>query len=67
MSCSAFHRVAGIAFAAVALAHLSRALYQVPIDAGGTRVPLWISWVAVAGAGALSGWAFASRPKPGEP
>lgn len=64
MSCSAFHRVAGIAFAAVALAHLLRALYEVPIDAGGKQIPLWMSWAAVAGAGALAGWAVASRPKP---
>lgn len=56
-----FNRVAGTVFAIVALAHLYRAVQALPIQIGSMAVPQWVSWLGVAGAGALSVWAFRSR------
>lgn len=61
MGNSSFNRVAGLVFAVVALAHAWRAVQAIPVLLGSTAVPVWISWVAVAGAGTLSIWGFRSR------
>jgi hypothetical protein len=50
--------VSGALFAFVALAHFVRAAFGWPIQIAGWHVPLWISWAAFVGAGALSLWAF---------
>lgn len=53
--------VSGIVFGVVAIAQASRALMQLPIQAGNVEVPVWASWVAAAVAGSLCVWAFRSR------
>ena len=40
-------RIAVIIFLLVAFAHLLRIIFLVPITAGGTSVPLWISMFGV--------------------
>jgi hypothetical protein len=47
--------VAGAIFVLVALAHLVRAVMDWPIMIAGWIVPVWLSWLAFAIAGAL-GW-----------
>lgn len=61
MSHSAFHRVAGLVFAIVAIAHAVRAIRALPLLIGTTSVPVWASWVAVAGAGGLCVWSLRAR------
>lgn len=48
---------AGI-FGLVALAHLTRAVAGWQWTVGPWTVPLWVSWVAAAGAGAMALWAW---------
>ena len=53
--------VSGIIFGLVAVAHFWRVLMQLPINIGGTEIPLWVSWIAAIVAGALCVWAFQNR------
>ncbi len=53
--------VSGVIFGFMALAQLIRAVRQVPVYVGGVDIPVWVSWVAVALAGSMCIWAFASR------
>jgi len=50
--------VSGAVFALIALLQALRALMQVPIQVGGTAIPVWISWAAAAVAGSPAVWAF---------
>ena len=61
MGNSSFNRVAGLAFAVVALVHAYRAVQAIPILVGSMAVPVWASWLGAAVAGALSVWGFRSR------
>ena len=61
MANSAYQKVSGIVFALVAIAHLARAVQQLPVTIGTTVLPVWLSWVAVAVAGSLSVWALRGR------
>ena len=61
MANSAYQNVSGVVFAVVAIAHLVRAIQQLPVTVGTTVLPVWSSWVAVAVAGSLSVWAFRGR------
>jgi hypothetical protein len=54
MSSKKFLRLAGTIFALVALAHLLRIAMGWPVMIGTWSIPLWISWIALIGAGALS-------------
>ena len=58
---SVFRRVAAIVFAAVALAHMARLVWAVPVTIGSVSIPLHWSWVALVAAGTLSLWGFGSR------
>ena len=58
MTQHAFLVTAGIVFSLVALLHALRLLKRWPVTIGGWRVPTWISWVALAGAGFLAYTAF---------
>ncbi len=49
-----FSVIAGVIFALVALVHLVRIYFGWSIVIGGWSVPMWPSWVAFVGAGALS-------------
>ena len=51
-------QITGVVFAIVALAHLVRLLLDWPAQVAGWVIPIWISWVATLGAGALCVWAF---------
>jgi hypothetical protein len=53
--------VSGVIFGLMALAQFLRAVNQVPAHVGSVEVPVWVSWVAVALAGTMCTWAFASR------
>lgn len=57
----AYSRVSGVVFALVAAGHAWRAVQELPAQVGATSVPVWLSWVAVVVAGALSVWAFRQR------
>ena len=56
-----FSTVAGTIFAVVALAHLLRIAMGWMVMIGDWMVPMWLSWIAVVGAAALSYFGFARR------
>lgn len=57
--------VSGTLFALVALAHLLRVLYSMPVQVDDYAIPMWVSWVATAVPGALAFWAFRIAQQPG--
>lgn len=54
----AYILISGVVFGAVALVHVIRLLLDWPARVADWAVPIWISWIAVFGAGALCIWAF---------
>lgn len=46
--------VSGFIFLVVALLHLVRAVMGSPVSLAGWDVPVWLSWIAVIGAGFLA-------------
>jgi hypothetical protein len=46
MTHKTFPLVAGVIFLIIALGHLSRLVFKVPVSLGGWAVPSWVSWVA---------------------
>lgn len=50
----AVHRITGTVFAIIALLHLFRVIYQVPVQAGMWMAPMWLSWIVVIVGGALA-------------
>jgi hypothetical protein len=50
--------MAATIFAVVALAHLIRIAMAWPVQVGAWTVPMWISGIAIAGAGLLSFFGF---------
>lgn len=55
--------VAGIIFALIALLHLARLYWQVPIIVNDMPVPLWANSIGFIVAGLLSLWMFCSAKK----
>jgi hypothetical protein len=53
MDARTYARLAGILFGLVALAHVARLVYAVPVTLGATAVPMAVSWAGIAVAGAL--------------
>jgi hypothetical protein len=51
-----FCAVAAVVFGVVALAHLARAVTALPVTVDDWQVPMALSWLATAFAGALSAW-----------
>ena len=51
-------QITGVVFAVVALLHVTRLVLDWPVQAAGWTVPMWLSWIGIAVAGALSIWAF---------
>jgi hypothetical protein len=49
-------RVAAVISGLVGVAHVFRLLLRIDIVIGGQSLPLWLSGVAVLGAGALGAW-----------
>ena len=60
MKRSGYRTVSGVVFGLMALGQVARAAIQVPVQVGGTSIPIWISWVAVVVTGSLCVWAFRS-------
>jgi hypothetical protein len=58
-----FHRIAGLVFAVVAVAHAYRAALSLPLQVGSAAVPVWASWLAAIVGGLLSVWGFRSRAR----
>ena len=54
MTLKTFARVAGIIFSLVAVLHLLRLIFRWEAVIGGWMVPMWISWIGIALAGALA-------------
>jgi hypothetical protein len=54
MQSKRFLRMTGTIFAMAALAHLLRLVMGWPVMVGGWTIPLWVSGVALVGAGVLS-------------
>ncbi len=48
--------VATVFLSLVAVFHLLRLLFQVPVTAGSIEIPMWASVLAVLGPGALAVW-----------
>jgi hypothetical protein len=60
MTASSFPKFVGVLFVLVALAHVARLVFDVPIRIGDWTLPIAVSWVAVPVFAALSVWAFRS-------
>ena len=65
MSEKTFSLAAGIVFLLIAVAHLVRILFGVPLVVLDIQIPIWASGIAVVITGFLSyeGFHFARRPK----
>lgn len=46
--------LAAILFAAVAVAHFLRVVFDVPVTVGNTAIPMWVSGVAIVVPGVLA-------------
>ena len=46
--------LAAIVFAAVALAHFLRVVFDVPVTVGSTAIPMWVSGVGIVVPGVLA-------------
>ena len=58
MSSRAYFIVSGTIFGLVAVAHLVRVVYQMPVQVGEWAFPMWLSWCGLVVAGALCVWGF---------
>jgi hypothetical protein len=54
MTAKRYLRMTAGVFAVVALMHLARIVLGLPVTVGVQAIPMWISWIAVVGAGLLS-------------
>jgi hypothetical protein len=63
MSQKTFNLLAGVIFAVVALAHLSRLYFGWSIVVNGWTAPMWVSWLGLVIAAGLAyfGLSFANR------
>ncbi len=50
--------ISGAIFGVVAIGHLARLVYCLPVRVGEWTVPMWPSWGGLVAAGILSLWAF---------
>lgn len=58
MSARTYCTLSSVVFSVVALAHLLRAVRNVPLLLGTFAVPVWASWVAAIVAATLAVWGF---------
>ena len=61
MAASLFPKFAATLFAAVALAHVARLAFGIPVTIGDVSVPIAVSWIAAPVFAALAVWGFRSR------
>lgn len=50
--------ISGLLFTLVAVGHLFRIVYGLPVLIGDFEVPMWMSWVGLIIPGGLAVWAF---------
>ena len=55
--------IASSFLALVAVLHLLRVLFQVPVTAGSVEIPLWASVFGVIGPGALAVWLWGEQKR----
>lgn len=53
MTATTYARIAACLFGILALAHVARLAYGVPVTVGTTAIPMAMSWFGIAVAGAL--------------
>jgi len=53
----AYAAISGGIFCLVALLHLTRIVFHVPVQIGAWPAPFWISWGGFVGTGVLCAWA----------
>ena len=58
MSNQRYLLVSGVLFALVAIAHLLRIVFGLPVQVDATTVPMAVSWTGFVVPGALAVWAF---------
>lgn len=51
----------------VALIHALRLIFSVEVTVGDAPLPMWVSWLAVVGPGALAFWLWRERRAPPGP
>ena len=57
MSQRSYQIVSGVLFSLVAVAHLLRLVYQLPIEVDGKTVPMLLSWIGFIVPASLAVWA----------
>ena len=60
MSSRPFCRVATAIFGLVALAHVARLAFGLPVQVGAVAIPMWVSWFGLFVSSGLSLWGFRS-------
>ncbi|HKR07890.1 MAG TPA: hypothetical protein VJS39_01760 [Gemmatimonadaceae bacterium] len=55
--------ISGLFLTLVALAQLTRFLFQWPVVVDGVTIPTWLSLIAAIIVGSLAVWAFRVRPR----
>ena len=55
-----FCRFATAAFGLVAIAHVARLAFGMPVQVGAMAIPMWVSWLGLGVSAALSVWGFRS-------
>ena len=58
MGTKAYLRISGTIFGVVALLHLARLIWQLPVQAGPWSIPVWVSAGGLVATGTLCVWAF---------
>ena len=58
MTSKAYFAISATIFGLVALAHLFRVIYRVPVQVGEWAFPMWLSWCGLVVAVALCVWGF---------
>jgi hypothetical protein len=53
MDARTYARLTGSIFGIVALAHVARLVYAMPVTVGATAIPMTLSWAGIVVAGAL--------------
>ena len=54
-------RVAALFLSAIAVLHILRVIFQVPVTAGKIEIPMWTSVAAVVAVSALAVWLWKER------
>jgi hypothetical protein len=55
--------IAALFLALVAVMHLLRIIFQVPVSVGNTEIPMWASVLGIIGPGALAIWIWREQKR----